>query len=76
MEVIRLLWQGGQQSHHGMHYTVEAARLYTLPDEPRPIVVAAGEPGAAALAGQVGDGLCGISPDATLVERFKSEGGR
>ena len=75
IEVIRLLWQGGQQSHHGMHYTVEDARLYTLPDEPPPIVVAAGNPGAAALAGRVGDGFCSTAPDATLVERFKAEGG-
>ena len=32
VEVIRLLWQGGQQSHHGRHYTVENARVYDLPD--------------------------------------------
>jgi hypothetical protein len=31
IEVIRLLWKGGLQSHHGKHYTVENARLYTLP---------------------------------------------
>ena len=43
IEVIRLLWQGGYQSHHGTHYTVEQARLYTLPDEPPPIMVAAGQ---------------------------------
>ena len=32
VEVIRTLWQGGQQSHHGRHYTVENARVYDLPD--------------------------------------------
>ena len=31
VEVIRLLWQGGYQTHRGKHYTVEQARLYTLP---------------------------------------------
>jgi G6PDH family F420-dependent oxidoreductase len=31
VEVIRTLWQGGQQSHRGKHYTVENARIYTLP---------------------------------------------
>src|SRR5438045_9544067 len=30
LEVIRLLWQGGPQSHHGKHYTVENAQVYTL----------------------------------------------
>jgi coenzyme F420-dependent glucose-6-phosphate dehydrogenase len=41
IEVIRLLWQGGYQSHHGRYYTVEEARIYTLPDEPPPIYLAA-----------------------------------
>ncbi|MBA3307345.1 MAG: TIGR03557 family F420-dependent LLM class oxidoreductase, partial [Chloroflexi bacterium] len=30
IEVIRLLWQGGQQSHYGQYYEVENAQLYTL----------------------------------------------
>jgi G6PDH family F420-dependent oxidoreductase len=75
IEVMRLLWQGGKQSHHGTHYTVEDARLYTLPDEPPPIVVAAGNSGAAELAGRAGDGLCSTAPDAELVERFRAAGG-
>src|SRR5437870_9893566 len=33
IDVIRLLWQGGYRTHRGRHYTVENARLYTLPDE-------------------------------------------
>ena len=32
VEVIRTLWQGGQQSHYGLHYAVENARVYDLPD--------------------------------------------
>jgi alkanesulfonate monooxygenase SsuD/methylene tetrahydromethanopterin reductase-like flavin-dependent oxidoreductase (luciferase family) len=32
IEVIRQLWRGGNQSHHGRHFTVENARLYSLPD--------------------------------------------
>src|SRR3712207_3249136 len=31
--VMRLLWEGGNHSHRGRHYTVENGRLYTLPDE-------------------------------------------
>src|SRR3954465_13378228 len=30
VEVIRLLWQGGEQTHRGRHYTVDHARVYTL----------------------------------------------
>src|SRR5918911_1987357 len=44
IEVIRMLWQGGYQRHRGNHYFVENARIYTLPDEPPPIFVAAAGP--------------------------------
>ena len=30
VEIIRLLWQGGVQSHEGTHYLVENARVYTF----------------------------------------------
>src|ERR1051326_3935935 len=36
--VIRLLWQGGLQSHRGRHYVVETARLNSLPATPPPII--------------------------------------
>src|SRR5207245_1927189 len=38
--VIRQLWQGGYQDHHGRFYTVERARIYTRPEVRRPIYVA------------------------------------
>jgi coenzyme F420-dependent glucose-6-phosphate dehydrogenase len=76
IEVIRLLWQGGYQSHHGRYYTVEEARIYTLPDEAPPIYVAASKPNAAELAGRVGDGLVSTAPDGELVEKFEASGGK
>jgi coenzyme F420-dependent glucose-6-phosphate dehydrogenase len=76
IEVIRLLWQGGYQTHRGVYYTVEGARIYTLPDEPPPIVVAASKPGAAELAGELGDGFVGTTPERELVEAFENAGGR
>jgi G6PDH family F420-dependent oxidoreductase len=75
VEVIRLLWQGGEQSFHGAYYTVENARLYTLPDEPPPIMVAAGGPQAAELAGRIGDGLIGTGPEAEIMKGFEKAGG-
>ena len=75
IEVIRQLWEGGYQTYRGSYYTVENARLYTLPDEPPPIAVAAGKPGAAELAGELGDGLVGTSPDAELIQTFAEAGG-
>jgi coenzyme F420-dependent glucose-6-phosphate dehydrogenase len=75
IEVIRLLWQGGYRSHEGKHYRVEEARIYTLPDEPPPIVVAAGKEGAAEIAGRVGDGLVATAPDDEILDAFESAGG-
>jgi coenzyme F420-dependent glucose-6-phosphate dehydrogenase len=73
--VMRLLWQGGYQSHYGKHYTVEQARIYTLPDEPVPIAVAAAQPTAAQLAGRLGDAFVGVSPEAEIVQEFDGSGG-
>jgi G6PDH family F420-dependent oxidoreductase len=75
VEIIRLLWQGGQQSYHGAYYTVENARLYTLPDQPPPIMLAAGGPQAAELAAQIGDGMIGTAPEEKVVKSFEQAGG-
>ena len=76
VEVIRLLWQGGYQTHRGKHYTVEQARIYTLPDELPEIAVAAAQPNAAELAGRIGDGFVAVAPDAELVQKFEQAGGK
>jgi G6PDH family F420-dependent oxidoreductase len=75
IEVIRLLWEGGLKSHRGRHYTVENARLYSLPDEPPPILVAVAGENSVDLAARAGDGLIGTAPDADSVERFRAGGG-
>jgi G6PDH family F420-dependent oxidoreductase len=76
VEVIRLLWRGGVRSHRGPHYTLENARLYTLPPEPPPIMVAASGPQAARLAGRIGDGFVTTEPDPELLRTFRRAGGR
>jgi G6PDH family F420-dependent oxidoreductase len=73
--VIRQLWRGGTQSHHGHYYTVENARLYTLPEEPPPIIVAAAGPRTAKVAGRLGDGLINYAADKSVVETFTAAGG-
>ena len=75
VEVMRLLWQGGNRTHRGKHYRVENARLYTLPDEPLPVRIAAAGSSAAELAGRLGDGLISTSPDEELVQAYESAGG-
>lgn len=75
LQIIRRLLTGEQISHHGKHYTVENARLYTVPDEPVPIDVSAFGPQAAEVAARVGDGLITMAPDESVVERFRRGGG-
>jgi G6PDH family F420-dependent oxidoreductase len=75
VEVLRALWAGDFVDHHGRHYTVENARLYTLPDAPPPVYVSGFGPRAAALAGRIGDGFITTSPDKEMISRFRDEGG-
>src|ERR687884_430304 len=53
IEVMRLLWEGGEQTHRGRHYTVDHARVFDLPEQPIEIYVAAAQPNAAQLAGRL-----------------------
>jgi G6PDH family F420-dependent oxidoreductase len=76
IEIMRLLWQGKLASHRGQYYTVENARLYTLPDTPPEIMIAAAGPEAAELAGRVGDGFINTSPEKEVVDAFLAAGGK
>jgi G6PDH family F420-dependent oxidoreductase len=75
VRVMRELWQGDLVTHRGAHYTVDRARLYTVPEEPPPVAVAAGGPDAAELAGRIGDALVSTAPDEELVKAFRDAGG-
>ena len=44
VDVIRQLWTGDEVDHHGQHFDVENARVYTRPSKPPPIMVAASGP--------------------------------
>ena len=76
IEVMRLLWSGGSQSFRGRHYRVENARIYDLPDCPPRVLISGFGPKATKLAARVGDGYVTTSPDAELIELFRSEGGK
>jgi G6PDH family F420-dependent oxidoreductase len=75
IDVIRELWRGGMVEHRGRHYTVENARIYTLPEEPPPIIVSGFGPKAVEMAGRAGDGYCATMPDPELLRRFRESGG-
>jgi G6PDH family F420-dependent oxidoreductase len=75
VDVMRSLWKGGFVDHHGEHYTVENARLYTIPDEPVPVYVSGFGPKAAELAGRIGEGFVTTSPDQDTIKAFRASGG-
>ncbi|GAA1781842.1 LLM class F420-dependent oxidoreductase [Luedemannella flava] len=70
VEIIRALFAGDNVRHYGPHFTVENARLYSLPDTPPPILLAAGAPRAARLASRIADGLINYAPDPAVVREF------
>jgi G6PDH family F420-dependent oxidoreductase len=75
VEVMRKLWTGEFVDHRGPHYTVEQARLYTLPEVPPEIHVSGFGPKATQLAGRIGDGYVTTSPDQDLIKVFRESGG-
>jgi G6PDH family F420-dependent oxidoreductase len=75
VEVIRLLWEGGVQSHEGEHFYVEHARVYDLPDELPPILVSGFAPKAIELAARIGDGFVSTKPEREHLQLYRSEGG-
>jgi G6PDH family F420-dependent oxidoreductase len=75
VDVIRQLWTGEVVNHHGRFYTVEHARLYTLPATPPKIFVSGYGPASTKLAARIGDGFITTHPDADAVARFREHGG-
>jgi coenzyme F420-dependent glucose-6-phosphate dehydrogenase len=73
--VIRELWKGDLTTHRGEHFTVENARIYSLPEELPPILVAVAGERSVDLAARAADGLVGTAPVADSVERFRAGGG-
>lgn len=75
VEVMRKLWSGTLVTHRGTHFTVEDARLYTLPEQHFPVCIAAGGPEAAEVAARCGDGIIATAPERELLEAFAAAGG-
>jgi coenzyme F420-dependent glucose-6-phosphate dehydrogenase len=73
--VIRQLWEGDMTSHRGRHFTVDTARIYSLPEQLPPIYLAAGGTKAARQAAQLGDGIIGTGPDRSIIDAFGDAGG-
>jgi G6PDH family F420-dependent oxidoreductase len=76
VEVIRRLWTGETVTHRGEHYTVDAARVFSRPEEPPPILVSGFGPQATELAARIGDGWINVDPSAELLQHYRSSGGQ
>lgn len=76
VEVMRALWAGDVVRHRGRHYTVDTARLYTLPEQPVPVLVSGFGPKATELAARIGDGYVNASADGEMVAIYRKNGGR
>jgi alkanesulfonate monooxygenase SsuD/methylene tetrahydromethanopterin reductase-like flavin-dependent oxidoreductase (luciferase family) len=74
--IIRLLWSGGMKSHRGRYFTVENARVFSLPEKAPPIYVAAGGEKMAEFAARLGDGLITAGDEQTVIKKFNREGGK
>jgi probable non-F420 flavinoid oxidoreductase len=79
VDVIRRLHRGEEVTHEGL-ITVDRARIWTLPDEPPALLVAAVSPATAAWGADWADGLITINqPHETLVEllaAYRGNGGQ
>src|SRR5690606_14452875 len=78
VEVMRALWRGEEVTHHG-EFTVERARLYSLPPRPLPVIAAALSPETARWAGNWADDLITISQPReklrAVLDAFRQGGG-
>jgi G6PDH family F420-dependent oxidoreductase len=72
VDILRLLWREGEHSHRGKYFTLENARVFSLPDRPPPIMIAAAGSNSAELAGKIGDGLISTVPEEQLVKKFRA----
>jgi G6PDH family F420-dependent oxidoreductase len=73
--VMRELWTGELVRHRGEHFTVDTARIYSLPADPIEVLVSGFGPKATALAARVGDGYMTVDPDTEMVTAFRDGGG-
>lgn len=76
VDVMRQLWQGEYVTHHGKHYTVDQAKIYTRPAEPPKVYVSAFGPKALEVAARIGDGFISTMPDGDALKSYRDQGGK
>jgi G6PDH family F420-dependent oxidoreductase len=72
--LVRRLWTGELVDHDGEFYRVSRARIFTVPEQLPPILIAAGGEETATLAGKIGDGLITTAPDKKVLAAYGKKG--
>ncbi len=75
VELMRALWTGKNVDHPGEYFTVDDARLWTLPEQPPEIWMSGFGTKATTLAAEIADGYVGTSPDEELRSLFTERSG-
>jgi G6PDH family F420-dependent oxidoreductase len=75
VEIIEALFDGGNVNFHGVHFDVDSAQLWDLPDERVPIGIAVSGRESCTMAGKRADIMVATEPKPELVEMFESAGG-
>ena len=73
--VIRALLTGHLVNHRGKHYTVETARLYSVPEDPPPVYMSGFGAKAIKLAARIADGYICTMPNPDFVRLYRESGG-
>ncbi|HEY2772735.1 MAG TPA: LLM class F420-dependent oxidoreductase [Candidatus Binatia bacterium] len=60
VEILRKLWRGGMQEHHGKHYSFDRLEMSPVPTEPVPVLVGGISDIALKRAARIGDGWIAV----------------
>jgi G6PDH family F420-dependent oxidoreductase len=75
IDIIQGLLKGELTNYRGRHFALDHARLWDRPERKVPVVVAAGGPHAARIAGEKADGLMATEAKAELLDAYRKAGG-
>ena len=75
VQIVRELWKGETVDCRGRYYEVDNARVFDPPEAGIPVIVSGFGPASAELAGRIGDGYWGTSPEKELLDAFEKAGG-
>jgi len=76
IEIIQGLLAGELTNYRGRYLTLDHAKLFDRPERKPPVIIAAGGPHAAQIAGSKADGLIATEADKGLIAAYTKAGGK